>query len=174
MNDTQMLLLVDENDTFSGQYAEKEKCHQGKGIHHRAFVVLLYNKSREVLLQQRKHIRWDNYWDLTAISHVLHFPDHDETYEEAAHRSLQVEMGIPEIPLTNVGGFNYYAKYGGQCENEFCAVLLGTYDGKITPDKDVLYTYAWLSEDTFFADIKRNPKKYTPWAIKSVPFINKL
>lgn len=168
-----MLLLVDGQDRFLGKYEEKERCHLGKGLHHRAFVVLVYNKLGEVLLQKRKHIRFDNYWDLTAISHVLHLIDHDETYEEAAHRSLKIEMGIGKISLKNKGGFNYYAKYKNQCENEYCSVLVGRYNGVIHPNNEVMYSYRWMPEEEFAEDIKKNKNSYTPWAIQSMPFLTK-
>lgn len=168
MEDKQFLLLVDDQDNFEGKYAKKEKCHFGNGLHHRAFVVLLQNKKGEVLLQKRKHKLWDGYWDLTAISHVLHLPDHDESYEEAANRSLKREMGISQVSLQKVGAFNYFVKEGKHCENEYCAILTGTYDGKVLANKDVVYEYAWMDRDAFIADVINNPKKYTPWTIRTV------
>ena len=78
----QQLLLVDEKDEFLGQYAPRSACHTGKGLHHRAFAVCLFNKSGQILLQKRKHKLWDNFWDVTAISHPLHLLDRDESYQE--------------------------------------------------------------------------------------------
>ncbi len=168
MEEKQFLLLVDDKDTFADKYAEKEKCHFGNGLHHRAFVVLLQNKKGEVLLQKRKHKLWDGYWDLTVISHVLHLLDHDESYEEAANRSLKREMGISPVHLKKVGAFNYFVKEGKHCENEYCAILIGDYDGKVAANKDLVYEYAWMDRDTFIADAIQNPKKYTPWTILTV------
>ncbi|GEM_PF-407074 len=168
MEEKQMLLLVDEQDSFSGEYAEKEKCHYGDGLHHRAFVVLLENKKGEVLLQKRKHKLWDGYWDVSAISHVLHLSDHDETYEEAGNRSLKREMGIPALSLQKVGGFNYFAKYGKYCENEYCAILVGEYNGTVEENKDVVYEYAWVDQDKFVKDVlDKKEKKYAPWTIRT-------
>lgn len=168
MEDKQFLLLVDDQDNFSGKYAEKEKCHYGNGLHHRAFVSLLQNKKGEVLLQKRKHKLWNGYWDVSAISHVLHLPDHDESYEEAANRSLKREMGIFGVTLTKTGAFNYFVKEGKFCENEYCAILVGNYEGKVTPNSDVVYEYAWMDRDAFITDVISNPKKYTPWTILTV------
>lgn len=166
-----MLILVDEEDVPTGKYEDKGECHFGTGLHHRAFVVLLENSQGEVLLQLRKHVRWDNYWDLTAISHVLHLKDHDETYQEAVLRSLKNEMGIADVNLKKIGGFNYFAKYHAQCENEYCAVLVGKYDGEIKPNKDVVYEAMWIPKHEFIADVERSPEKYTPWAIETVKII---
>ncbi len=169
MEEKQFLLLVDENDYFSGKYAERENCHYGQGIHHRAFVALLQNKKGEVLLQKRKHKLWDGYWDLTAISHVLHLENHDETYEEAANRSLKREMGIGKVELKKVSGFNYFAKFSKNCENEYCAILFGEYDGKVNVNSDVVYEYVWVKREEFIKDVlSQKEKKYTPWAIYSI------
>src|SRR3989344_9638760 len=169
----QMLILVDKNDTFTGEYADKGECHFGEGLHHRAFVVLLKNSKGEVLLQLRKHVRWDDYWDLTAISHVLHLSDHDETYEEAAHRALRDEMAITDVKLEKVGGFNYFAKYHGQCENEYCAVFVGKYDGEYVPNNSLVYETQWIKKEDFFSDIAKHPDEYTPWCILAAKMLRK-
>lgn len=165
MNTNEQLLLVDNNDNFSGQYADRLSCHTGKGLHHRAFVVVVFNNKNEILLQKRKHVLWDGYWDVTAISHVLHKKDFDESYEQAAYRALKHEMGVPEIPLKNIGGFNYFAKYHTYCENEYCAVFVGTWDGKITANNNVVYTYKWMDIDEFYNDAKIHQSVYAPWTI---------
>lgn len=162
-----MLILVDDNDVPTGEYADKGECHFGEGLHHRAFVVVLKNNRNEVLLQHRKHVRWDRFWDVSAISHVLHFPDRNETYAEAGNRSLIDEMGIDNVKLEKISGFNYFAKYHSHCENEYCAVLVGEYDGQVAPSPDLVYEYRWLPEAEFIIDTQRNPEKYTPWAIET-------
>lgn len=168
-----MLLVVDDQDTFSGVYKEKELCHRGKGIHHRAFVVCLFNHKNELLLQLRKHKRWDKFWDVTSISHVLHLPNHDETYEEAGKRALKDEMGITDVEIKKIGGFNYFAEHADDmCENEYCAVLVGTYTGEIFPNTDVLYTYKWMSKTAFIVDCKKNPRVYAPWTILTANLLN--
>lgn len=170
---TQYLLLVDNNDTFLGKYEEKEICHTGQGIRHRAFVVCIFNDKDEILLQYRKHKRWDKFWDVTAISHVLHLPTHDETYQEAASRSLKKEMGIEGVAIKKIGGFDYFAKYGEQCENEYCAVLVGNYSGNIIPNPEDVYEYKWMEKEQFIADCKNNPSIYAPWTILAAEQISK-
>lgn len=156
----QQLILVDEHDKPTGKYAEKSLCHKGRGLHHRAFVLVLYNKKGEILLQKRKHKLWDGYWDISATTHVLHLQKKNETYEEAADRCLERELGIHVDGLKNVGGFNYYAKEKSFCENEYCAILIGQYNGKIKANKDVLYDYAWVPYYQVFQRIG----EFTPWA----------
>ncbi len=168
MNDKipdQTLLLVNENDEFSGQYEHRWVCHTGKGVHHRAFVVCLFNDKDEILLQKRRHMLWDGYWDVTAISHPLHLADHDESYKEAGFRSLRIEMGIDNMKLKKIGGFNYFAKHGKNCENEYCAVLVGDYAGKVRANPDAVYAYKWMKKEEFISDCEKHPELYAPWTI---------
>lgn len=162
-----MLILVDENDNPTGEYADKGECHFGEGLHHRAFAVVLKNRKNEVLLQLRKHVRWDKFWDVSAISHVLHLPERNETYVEAGNRSLRDEMGIDDLALEKISGFNYFAKYHSHCENEYCAVLVGEYNGEVVVNPDLVYEHKWLPEADFIADTEADPEKYTPWAIET-------
>jgi isopentenyl-diphosphate Delta-isomerase len=171
--DNQLLLLVDEKDNFSGNYEKRKICHLGKGIRHRAFVVLLENNNGEVLLQKRKHKLWDNFWDTSSISHNLHVRDHDETYEEAGNRALGDEMGIPYTKLKKIGGFSYFAKYGKNCENEYCAILVGKYSGSIKANDQAVYGYVWMKKEEFIKQCLRKNKEFTPWAILTGEFFAK-
>jgi len=171
-NKEQMLILVDENDMPTGEYAEKDRCHRGQGIHHRAFVIVLFDDKGRVFLQLRKHVRWDKYWDIAATSHVLHKDSGNESYKEAAERALFDELGVKNVKFVNIGGFNYFAKYNLQCENEYCAVLVGRYKGeKIQANKNIAYDTKWIDESEFVEDVNKDPDKYTPWAKETVKIL---
>lgn len=171
--DNQILFVVDENDNFI-KYEKRKICHLGTGVHHRAFVVLLENSKGEVLLQKRKHKLWDDFWDTTAISHPLHLETGDESYEAAGNRALKNEMGIPHLELLKIGGFNYYVPHGKNCENEYCAILTGIYDGDVTPNPEAVYTYKWIPKTDFIRNCMTKKSSYTPWAILTGNFLNKI
>jgi isopentenyl-diphosphate delta-isomerase len=162
----QKLILVDENDNFLG-YAPKSRCHTGSGLHHRAFTILILNNKNEVLLQKRRHKIWDGFWDLTN-SHPLHLGKAlDETYEQAVNRCLKNEWGI-QFPVKKLFSFNYFAKFGNFCENEYCVVFVGKYKGKVYPNSKVIYDYKWVFFEKLQKDLKKQPEKYTPWLIKAL------
>lgn len=165
----QTIILVDENDRVLG-YASREECHTGRGKRHLAISVLLYNSRGQVLLQHRKHKIHDDIWDFTGSTHHLHRDDGtNETSEEATYRCLKREYGINEkIDLRVIGGINYYAPYGKFCENEHDIILVGEYNGRLKPNKEVAYNYKWIDEKAFLRDIEKNPKKYAPWAVLAV------
>lgn len=164
---SQTLILVDKNDSKVG-YSTLEETHTGRGKKHRAFVTLLFNNNDEVLLQKRKHRLFDGFWDFTAISHPLRVKGKDENYQEASDRALKKEMGISHVDIQNMGGFNYFARDGKNCENEYCAVLVGYYNGKFSLSSKEVYEAKWVNFAGFLKDFKKRPQKYTPWAKKAV------
>lgn len=161
---SQTVLLVDEKDNLLG-YAPREEAHSGRGKHHRAFVTLIFDKDNNVIIHRRKHKLFDGLWDLTAISHPLHINGKDESYQEASDRALLKEMGIRHVSVTKKGFFNYIAFDGKNCENEYCAILVGKYDGLYKPNNLEVYVAKKVKLEEFMKDISENPKKYTPWAV---------
>lgn len=134
----QIILGADESGNFTGEHFPKMVGHTREGRHHLAITVLVYNNKGEVLLQKRKHKVFDNIWDFTGATHPLHGEDGgDETFEEATLRCLKVEYGIDHVDLKNLGGFNYFAKIGALCENEYCMMMVGEYNGEIKLNPEV-------------------------------------
>lgn len=153
-------MLVDENDNELG-VDSRENCHMGTGKRHRAFVIFLFDTKDRVLIQCRssKVLLWPECWDVTAASHV--YPE--ETYEEAARRRLVQELGIHDAPLQKVLAFTYSAGFGEYAENEYCALLVGKYEGQVQANEEVVadYKHVYLSEVE--KDVRENPNRYTPW-----------
>lgn len=170
----QVILLVDDKGNFTGEYESKIVCHTGDGKHHLAITVFIYNSKGQILIHRRKHQIFDNFWDNTGSTHQLHREDGtDETDEEATNRCLEVEWGITGVQLQNLGGFNYFEQYNDLCENEFCKLLIGKYDGDIRMNPETGYEYKWVSKKEFLAEIEDNPQKYTPWCQAALPLLNK-
>lgn len=167
----QTILLSDDQGNFTGEYESKIVCHTGEGKHHLAITVFIYNSKGETLIHRRKHLVFDDIWDNTGSTHQLHLADHDETDEEATLRCLKVEWGITNVDLQNLGGFNYFEKYHDLCENEFCKLLIGKYDGDIIMNPETAYEYKWVNKQEFLKDLEENPKKYTPWCKTAIPIL---
>lgn len=167
------IILVDKNDKVIG-YSGLESGHQGSGKKHRAFVTLLFNDKGQVLLQKRKHRLFDGLWDFTAISHPLRINGKTESYQEASDRALKKEMGVKHVDVKKVGAFNYFAKDGKNCENEYCAVLVGKFDGKFQPNSKEVYEATRVKYRQFIEDIAKKPSKYTLWAQKAAKVIQSI
>jgi isopentenyl-diphosphate delta-isomerase len=154
------LLLVDENDNVIG-FESKEKCHEGRGLLHRAFSAFIFNSKGQLLIHQRSKFKklWPLYWSNSFCSH----PRKGETYEKAAERRGKEELGI-ECKMKYLYKFQYYAPFKNiGCENELCAVLIGKYDGKISPNPKEIADWKFVDIDELKKDIAKNPDKYTPW-----------
>ena len=154
------LTLVDGRDNVIG-YEEKEKCHDGEGLLHRAFSVFLFNERGEVLIQQRSAAKrlWPLYWSNSCCSH----PAKGEDYQEAARRRLKEELGI-SCPLTLLYKFVYQAAYGSAgSEHELCAVLVGQSSEAIKLDPGEVADFRWIDLGALAAEIGRSPESFTPW-----------
>jgi isopentenyl-diphosphate Delta-isomerase len=155
----EILILVDDNDNEIGTDT-RENCHSGKGKRHRAYTALIFHDGR-LLLQQRsrKKLLWPGAWDVSFTSHV--YPG--ETYQQAAARRAREELGASVKDLRDVYSFVYFAPQGDNAENEFCRVLVGDFDGKITPNPDEMMAVRWAKVSEVASDLRAHPDSYTPW-----------
>ncbi len=164
------MILVGDNDNILG-YAPRNVCHTGKGKRHRAFVILIYNKDKKILLQHRKHKVFDKIWDLTAASHPLHVDGKNETYIEAALRCLRDEWGIENVELKKIGSYNYFKQDEERCENEHCALIIGEYNGELRMNPEVAYGSRWISFNELLSEIEKNPEIFSQWLKESVKLL---
>ena len=168
--ESQTLIVVDDHDEII-QYASRTLCHRGNGLRHRGVAVFLHNSQAEVLLQKRKHQLFDKLWDLAGATHPLHLDDRDESYEESGIRCLETEWGIT-LPLHKVLAFTYFERDNDRCENEYCALLTGKYDGKLNPNPRHIYDFRWVTWNQLAQELDGEPKEFTPWLRKSVEGLN--
>lgn len=96
--DSEIFDVVDEADEVTGQ-ATRAEVH-AKDLLHRAVHIFAYNKRGDVLLQKRSALkdRHPGVWDSSVSGHL----DAGETYEAAALRELDEEMGIREVAIEEI------------------------------------------------------------------------
>ena len=155
----EILVLVDEKDNQIGTDT-RENCHSGNGKRHRAYTVFLFHEGK-LLLQQRnaKKLLWPGAWDVSFTSHV----HPGETYNQAAARKGLQELNARVGDLTDVHSFVYFAPQGRNAENEFCRLLVGTFDGKVMPNPDEIVAVRWTTVKEVAKDLAAHPDLYTPW-----------
>ena len=114
--------MVDAADRVVGQ-AKRGKVH-GDNLLHRAVHILLFNHKNELFLQKRSRLkdRHPCLWDSSAAGHV----DAGETYDEAAARELQEELGVTaplnrvvKLPASERTGHEFIWLYEGRHEGPF-------------------------------------------------------
>ncbi|MBI5355702.1 MAG: NUDIX domain-containing protein [Candidatus Aenigmarchaeota archaeon] len=152
------LILVDDSDRELG-YASREECHAGRGKRHRAFVIFLFNDKKELLVQFRAARKLGgSRWDVSCTSHVWK----GETYDTAAERCMKTELGM-KTRVKQVLSYVYEEFYKDHAENEYCSLLIGHYNGPISPNSQEMDKIAWVRPTDLEKSIKAKPEESTKW-----------
>ena len=161
--DSEPLILVDETDRAIG-HLSKALCHQGAGVLHRAFSLLIFNGAGECLLQQRAPSKrlWPLYWSNSCCSH----PRRAETLEGAIHRRLYEELGL-RCPLHFLFKFQYQAQFDtAAAEHELCSVFVGRCTEPVRIDRDEIATWRWSTPQALQAEMTGpGAEGFTPWFV---------
>ena len=161
--DADTLILVDETDREVG-HMSKAQCHDGRGILHRAFSLLIFNAQGELLLQQRSASKrlWPLYWSNSCCSH----PRRAESMETAIQRRLQEELGV-RCPMQFLYKFQYQAQWDTEAaENELCSVYMGRTQSPIQADPGEIAGLRWVAPEQLLAELaQRRAGQFTPWFI---------
>jgi isopentenyl-diphosphate delta-isomerase len=162
-SDSEALILVDEADREVG-HLDKAQCHQGRGVLHRAFSLLIFNDAGELLLQQRSASKrlWPLYWSNSCCSH----PRRAETMEAAIHRRLYEELGL-RCPLHFLFKFQYEAQFDAAgAEKELCSVFIGRTSDPVTIDPSEILAWRWISPHGLRAELAGSAaERFTPWFV---------
>ncbi len=158
--DADSLILVDEADQGVG-HMNKAECHAGRGILHRAFSLLIFNGSGELLLQQRAASKrlWPLYWSNSCCSH----PRSTETMEAAIERRLFEELGL-RCPLQFLFKFKYQAQFDATgAEHELCWVYIGRSTDSVNINCDEIHAWRWISPEALQVEMADGGGNFTPW-----------
>lgn len=158
--DSELLILVDAADRELG-HLSKAACHDGRGILHRAFSLLIFNDAGELLLQQRGASKrlWPLFWSNSCCSH----PRRSESLEAAAQRRLHEELGI-SCPLRFLFKFEYQAQFDhAGAERELCSVYIGRCNEPIVSDPAEIRAWRWISCEALQSELAGGGEKFTPW-----------
>src|SRR5271154_1524778 len=162
--DPEALVLVDEADRSVGTLS-KSLCHEGRGVLHRAFSLLIFNAQGELLIQQRAASKrlWPNFWSNSCCSH----PRANETLEAATQRRLLEELGVSCV-LRFLYKFQYQAQFDATgAENELCSVFIGRSNGPITVDSTEIQDWRWIGPDALNKEMAAfGGQRFTPWFIQ--------
>jgi len=159
--DSESLILVDEADRAIG-YLDKARCHAGRGILHRAFSLLVFNRSGALLLQQRASSKrlWPLYWSNSCCSH----PRRAESMEAAVHRRLGEELGL-SCALRFLFKFRYQAQFDATgAEHELCSVFIGRSNGPVRSNPREIAAWRWVAPAALHAELSGpEAATFTPW-----------
>jgi isopentenyl-diphosphate Delta-isomerase len=161
--DSEPLILVDAADREVG-HLSKARCHQGPGVLHRAFSLLIFNGAGEMLLQQRAPSKrlWPLYWSNSCCSH----PRRAETLETAIHRRLYEELGL-RCPLQFLFKFQYQAQFdAAAAEHELCSVFIGRCTDPVRINRNEILAWRWSTPEALQAEMTGpGAESFTPWFV---------
>jgi isopentenyl-diphosphate delta-isomerase len=159
--DSDSLILVDDSDQDVG-HLSKARCHEGKGILHRAFSLLIFNDAGELLIQQRSPRKrlWPLYWSNSCCSH----PRSGESMEAATRRRLFEELGMV-CPLKFLFKFQYQAQFDATgSEHELCSVFIGRCSDPVEINPNEILAWRWVSPKALHEQLAApGAVKFTPW-----------
>ena len=115
--------IVNENNEVIGT-ALRSECHGNPNLCHRTAHVIVLNNNGDMLLQKRavsKDIQ-PGKWDTAVGGHLAL----GETFEQAAVREMNEELGISEDQSLT---FLFYMKIRNKIESENVAVFSTVYNG---------------------------------------------
>ncbi len=158
------LILVDEADREVG-HASRARCHEGRGLLHRAFSLFVFNERDEVLIQQRSAGKrlWPLFWSNSCCSH----PRRAENMDAAIHRRLYEELGL-KCPLHFLFKFKYQAQFDGAgAEHELCSVFIGRCTAPVVrANRTELAAWRWIAPAALDDEMRAGEVHFTPWSIQ--------
>jgi isopentenyl-diphosphate delta-isomerase len=155
--------LVDSSGTTVGT-STVDAAHSPPGQRHRAFSVILVRPDGRVLLQRRAatKTRFPLRWANACCGH----PGPDESTVDAATRRLGEELGLRDVPLSEVGVYAYRAEdpVTGLVEDEYDHVLIGRVDADppLAPDPAEVAELEWVDVQDLFRFLAGS-REYAPW-----------
>lgn len=159
--DVDSLILVDDADREIGSM-NKAACHDGRGMLHRAFSLLIFNDAGELLIQRRAPSKrlWPMYWSNSCCSH----PRWAETMEAATRRRLYEELGL-RCPLHFLFKFQYEAQFDAAgAERELCSVFIGRSSESPQINHEEIHSWRWIAPKALQAELSGSEAgHFTPW-----------
>lgn len=146
--------IVNQNDEVIGKIKENEQ----KNIRPnqlRFINILIFNNENKILVPKRSSNRkiFPNCYDFSVGGHV----NSGETYEQAAYRELEEELGIKNVELNKVVYFNPYISES----NTFQTVYTLNYNKAITNyDKDEIEDIFYFTKEEIKKIMNNKPNLF--------------
>ncbi|VVA44058.1 conserved hypothetical protein [Candidatus Roizmanbacteria bacterium] len=162
------LAKVDKDDNILGKI-ERWQAHK-EGILHRGFTMILTYQNR-IVLQHRKHLAFDGFFDLTFSSHQIYINDVLQTDEDAINDTLKREWNIDQSGIKNIpkylGKFYYKAKDLNSVftEHEIDYIYVAELKDLPNPNPNFAYGFELVSKEEI------NKYKVAPWVKEIIKLI---
>lgn len=169
-NTPELVVLVNENNEVLGTMPKSE-VHGKTTPLHRAFSSFIFNEKKEVLLQQRSHLKktWPLIWSNSCCGH----PGLQESNIDAAKRRLKDELGLEVSHIEEVSPYRYQFSKDNVMENEICPILVGFTNQEVIINPSEVENIKWMKWKDFLEEIKDNLSIYSPWCLEEALILDK-
>lgn len=169
------LAALDLNDNIAGKI-ERWQAHK-EGVLHRGFTALLSYQDN-LILQHRKHLAFDGYFDLTFSSHQIYQNENLQSDTDAIYEALKREWNIERSDLVDkpnfIGRFYYKAKDPQSIftEHEIDHIYRIGLKNPPTPNLDFAYGFKLINKlDMKNLKSEISKLKTAPWVDKIIELI---
>jgi len=151
----------------------RSRVHQ-QGLWHKAANVFLLNSEDQLLIQKRAQAKdvCPGLWDLSVAEHL----SPSESFEAAAVRGLEEELGVRGVSLNQLGApvsvVHVLEKLDIR-DHEFQQAFWGRFDGDFVIDPLEVAEAEYIDLRSLEIDVRTNPGRYTPWFRRSLPLLSK-
>lgn len=153
MEEIEYLDLVDANDNVIGK-EDRNVIYKNKWRNFRVINIMIFTSDNKIIVPKRSANRrlFPNCYDCSVGGHV----SSGETYEHAAYRELEEELGITDVKLEEIGYFKPY----DIDTSSFSKMYKLVYDGKLNYDKDGIQEIYYMSKDEIRKLIEEDPMQF--------------
>lgn len=165
---TEHVVLVDEENEPTG-IAPKASAHHGDTPLHRGFSVFLFDRTGNLLLQQRSYRKqtWPGVWSNSCCGH----PQLHESTTAAMKRRIHHELGLSDVDVTvTLPDYRYRYSFDGVVENELCPVAVGLIGDEPRPNPEEVHAIQWKPWSTFLEEV-REGSGYSEWCIEEAQLL---
>lgn len=168
----QTLASVDREDNILGQI-DKWQGHKD-GILHRGFTVVLKYQD-QYYLQHRKHLVFDNTFDLTFSSHQLYLNEVLEDDKSSIIRNLKREFYFDEddLKLSYIDKVYYKAKDFDSdfTEHEIDYIYVASLKKPLIPNLEYSYGVLLVTKEMLLDENSFIYRNLAPWAKRMLKYI---
>jgi 16S rRNA (adenine1518-N6/adenine1519-N6)-dimethyltransferase len=162
------VVVVDEHDSVVGKEMLAKVWE--KGLYHRIAYVIVEDESGRVLLQRRSANMqlFPNRWDDSAAGHV----DDGDTYESAAKREAEEELGLTGVTLEEVITYRTNDEFEGRKLNRFNRVYRARVpsDTQFHAPEDEVSELRWFTLDEVRKLWAEHPEQLTDGLMRNLEY----
>ncbi len=149
------VVTVDQDDTIIGEMPLSEARATGT-IYRVVFVVVVDGQGRYLLQKRSQHmVLFPGRWDAAAGGHV----DGGHSYEEAARLELAEEVGVHDVPLTQIAHFYTDMPLMGIASKRYVTVYRVNLDVlPKQPEGDEVAELRWFTVDEIASLVREHPE----------------